>query len=355
MNKLPKEIEIQINSAIISKFPKELASHYIKFLIKIFRGKYAEYFPVQIKNEAELLYLIHLGRALESLENCSGFSEHIKEYNNNVDSSYFVTVVADYLKSISTKIELEPSVEGVSKKADILARIQDSDIYFECKDPKHDILAYYSKEHEEMYSALCSSIEIPCDVSVSYSQKLSQNELVELGLFIKRKLPKITGEGTILDDDGIKVEITSLKKEFINIGDIKITRFWENYQEKALYPGSVINRNGIPIAFFRTDVNAFNNIEEQIRNSKNKVPKNKPLVAVIHSIGIPGKLSDNVKFVSSLFNENKYTSFNGVLFVKYCYNFEKIIEYELQYVNNPFATNQIPNLTQLFRSTIPQL
>ena len=104
--------------------------------------------------------------------------------------------------------------------------------------------------------------------------------------------------------------------------------------------------------FFKTGVTAFKNIESQIRNSKNKVPKDKPLIAVIHAEGIPGKLIDNIEFVNSLFNENKYTSFNGVLFVRHCYTFQRLIEYQFHYVNNPFARNQLSQLSQLFKSTM---
>jgi hypothetical protein len=247
---------------------------------------------------------------------------------------------------------LSQHLTDCKKKADILATINGQDIYFECKNPQHDILSPIEKEHEEMYAALHSSVNKPCDVSITYQDTLTTKQLSDLGDFLKAKLPLVTGEGKILNYEGVKVEVTNVREQFTNIGDIRITRLWDNYQEKALHPGSIINRNGIAMMFFKTGVTAFKNIESQIRNSKNKVPKDKPLIAVIHAEGIPGKLIDNIEFVNSLFNENKYTSFNGVLFVRHCYTFQRLIEYQFHYVNNPFARNQLSQLSQLFKSTM---
>jgi hypothetical protein len=352
MTTTKEQISIQFSSALCSKLPKEVILKHIEFLIKIFKLDYKKYFPVQISDESTLLYLIHLSRSLERLKDCDGFDKHINEFRNGVDSTYFVTIIADYLFSQCSNLILEPSSDEVKKKADILATINGHDIYFECKNPKQNILSPIGKEHEEMYASLSKSINKPCDVSITYSESLTPQQLIELGDFLKVKLPLVTGEGKILNYQGVKVEVTNVREQFIDIGDIRITRLWDNYHEKALHPGSAINRNGIAMMFFKTNVNAFKNIESQIKNSKNKVSKDKPLIAVIHAEGIPGKLVDNIDFVNSLFNEKKYTSFNGVLFVRHCYSFQKLIEHEFHYINNPYSRNQLPQLSQMFKSTL---
>jgi hypothetical protein len=352
MTTTPEQVTIQFNPTLYSKLPKDLISRHFEFLIKTFKLDYKKYFPTSVTNESDLLFLIHLSRSLERLKDCDGFADHIKEFKNGIESTYFVTIIADYLITQSSKLSLEPTSDGLQKKADILATINGQDIYFECKNPQHDILSPIEKEHEEMYAALHSSVNKPCDVSITYQDTLTTKQLSDLGDFLKAKLPLVTGEGKILNYEGVKVEVTNVREQFTNIGDIRITRLWDNYQEKALHPGSIINRNGIAMMFFKTGVTAFKNIESQIRNSKNKVPKDKPLIAVIHAEGIPGKLIDNIEFVNSLFNENKYTSFNGVLFVRHCYTFQRLIEYQFHYVNNPFARNQLSQLSQLFKSTM---
>lgn len=351
MESSPEKININFNTALFTKLPKEFISKHFRFLVKAFGPEYKSLFPTEVLYEPDLLHLMHLSQALEKLKNCEGYSEHINEFKNDIESTYLVTIIAEYLLPKSEKIILEPSSDEISKKADILAFIDGQEIYFECKNPRLGILNPIGEEHEEMYSILHENVTKPCDVSITYQNRMSRDRLIELGKFLRAKLPLVTGEGTILNFQDVRVEVTNVRNQFQSIGDIRMTRFWDNYHEKSLQPGSLINRNGIAMMFFKSGVNAFNNIENQIRNSKNKVPKDRPLIAVIHAEAIPGKLTENIQFVQSLFNENKYTSFNGVLFIRYWYTFKNLINHDFHFINNPFSRNPIPKLSQLFKSS----
>ena len=346
-----EELPIQINADLVSKYSKDLLVKHFKFLAHTFKRDYQKYFPLKITDESDLLYLIHLSRSLEALKDCVGFTDHIKEYKNDIDSTYLVTTLASYLLSRKSKLTLEPVSANISKKADILAIIDNQEVYFECKNPKTDILAPIVKEHEKFYEELHTSIFKPCDVFITYNE-LDDKQIQDLKDFLKKKIPFITGEGEILNRNGVKVEIINVRDKFTDIGSVKLSMLLENYMEKALMPTTLINRNGVALGFTKNNVNAYKNIESQIKNSKNKVSKDKPLIAVINSEGLPGKFSDNVSFVNTLFNETKNTSFTGILFIRWQYSFEKLIEYEFTYINNPFARNQLSGISQLFTSNM---
>jgi hypothetical protein len=117
MTTTPEQVTIQFNPTLYSKLPKDLISRHFEFLIKTFKLDYKKYFPTSVTNESDLLFLIHLSRSLERLKDCDGFADHIKEFKNGIESTYFVTIIADYLITQSSKLSLEPTSDGLQKKS----------------------------------------------------------------------------------------------------------------------------------------------------------------------------------------------------------------------------------------------
>ena len=342
------EINIQFNQDLYQVLRKDFIIQQFDFLTKTFQEDYSRHFPTTIIYEGQLLYLIHLSKALQNLKECKGFDEHIREYKNDVESTYFVTLLADYLKSKNIELILEPELKGLEKKADILISINNQRVLIECKNPKKDVLSLVTEEHEQMYSILSQYISRPCDVSISYETSFTDERLHALGNFLKTKLLDVTGEGIILNTAEVKVEVTNVRDEFQNIEDVKLCRLWENYHSNELNPGTIINRNGIGLFFVKRGVSFESNIKNQFSRAKRKGPIDLPFVLAIHAENISGSLERNIEFISSQFNPNKYRSFSGVLLVRYSYNIKTLIEISFKYVNNPYSRNPIPRFSNVF-------
>lgn len=343
-----EEQALKINPDLLNKIPVEILTKNLQFLIDTFKNEYKDLFPTAIGDEGALLYLMHLAESLRSLSICNGYSEHISEYKNDVFSTYFVTTVARYLQRKVQTLVLEPTIEGINKKSDISVEYFGNIIYFECKNPRKEVLSELVVEHEQMYSILSDYITKPCDISITYKNSLTVDSLHSIGQIMSERLIHVTGEGTIFNRDDIKIDVTNVRTEFVDIGQMTMSRMWENYHENEINPGTIINRNGKSMFLIKKGVSFSNNIERQFKNSKNKVPKDKPYVLCVLSEYISGSLADNINFVSSLFQPNKYTSFNGVLFVRYSYNFNQLINYDLNFINNPYARNPINGLSNMF-------
>lgn len=342
------EVPIQVTGQLVEVVTEQVIRERIQHLVGLFKQDYERLFPTQI-DEATFLYLAHLSFALASLEGCDGFDAHLAEFKNDVDSTYLVTTLASHLRPRVRELRLEPETPSMSKRADVKIILQDGrELFFECKNPKKEILSQLRDEQEPMYEALKECISRPCDVSITYEESLTETELARLGRFLKERLPLVTGEGTILDRDGLMVEVTNVRDSFQDIGEIQAQMILDNYHANERNPVNIINRNGVAIMFVKRGVSVIKNVEQQFKASRNKVPRDAPLILVIQSDYLTGPLDENIRAISSLFQPGKHTSFNGVLLVRWSYNLRDLIDHEFHYVNNPYARKPIADLAALF-------
>lgn len=333
--------------------PEHTIREKIQHLVGLFKQHYETLFSVEI-DEITFLFLSHLSLALEALQDCDGFDAHLKEFRNDVDSTYLVTTLAAYLSPRVQQITLEPETPSTSKRADIKVELETGrTIFFECKNPKKEVLTQLRGEQEPMYEALKGRVSRPCDVFLSYKETLTDDELARLGQFLEERLPLVTGEGTILDRDGIKIEVTNIRDSFQDIGEVQVQLVLENYHANERNPVNMINRDGVAIGFTKRGVSVISNLEQQLKASRRKVPREAPFVLAIHSDYLTGTLDDNLRAISSLFQPRKHTSFNGVLLMRWSYNFRDLIDHEFHYVNNPYARNPVADLAGLFRPNVP--
>jgi hypothetical protein len=342
-------VPIQIKSELLQLIPQDLIHTRIQYLINLFKEKYEKLFETQIADQATLLFLLHLSFSLENLKDCSGFEDHLNEFTNDVDSTYFVTTLANYLQTRGYPVELEPQAGGISKRADIRIRIDGVPLYLECKNPRRKILSSLRSEQEPMYNLLKAKINRPCDVFITYEHPLSQQQLEELGLFLESRLPMVTSEGTICDRDAIKIDVTNLRESFQDIGDVLLQMILENYPAAERNPVTIINRNGIAIGFVKTGVSVLDNLERQIKASLRKAPSDAALVVAVQSEYLTGSLDKNIRQISRLFHPKKFTSINGILLANWSYNFHSLIDFNFQYINNPYSVNPIQDIHRLFR------
>lgn len=341
-------VPFQIKEDLIHYIPPSEVRKRIQYLVNLFKDKYEKLFPTKISDETTLLFLMHLSYSLENLSQCAGFDRHLVEFNNDVESTYFVTVIANYLLSMSQDVEIEPKVEGMSKQADIRIDLDGIDFYIECKNPKKDVLTALRVEQEPMYEVLKDRISKPCDVFIAYNEPLSGEQLEQIGSFLESRLPKVTGEGTIFNRDSIEISVTNIRDSIEDIGEVQTLFILENrYAER--HPIHLINRNGIAIGFTKKNLSVIDSVEQQLKKSRRKVPNAAPLIVAVQSEYITGSISSSLREISSLFQPAKYTSFNGVLLANWRYNFQSLIDMDFHYVNNPYSKNPVLDIERLFR------
>jgi hypothetical protein len=341
-------IPIQIGSEFAHKLPPELIKERIQFLVGLFKRDYKKYFKVNIDTPNSLLELFNLSLCLEGLQHCNGFNEHVNEYKNDVEATRLVSFLAFYFFNKRIPVSLEPTNIENGKKSDILIKYGNEEIYIECKNPRKKLLSSLCPEQEPFYEVLKNYISKPCDIFIEYERDISDEDIKKIANFIKQKLPSVTGEGTILNADGIKISVTSLREKFEDIGEISLQMITDNYHEKAKYPINIINRNGIAIGFCKKNISIKKNIENQLNESRGKSPSNKPLILAIQADTLIGTLADNIDIIEKLFTPTKNTSFNGVLLFDWSYSFEKLIDLKFTYINNPYAKNPIKDISHFF-------
>jgi hypothetical protein len=350
MNK-PRIVNVpfEINADAVKEIDIASLQKSIQYLVSLFKEDYERLFKVQINSTNEALKLMHTANALEKLETAEGFDKHINEYKNDVESTYFVSVLADYLDRKASYIGLEPDIEGHSKAPDIRIMFDKTAFYIECKNPKKDILKGLKEEQATMFNALFQvAYENSCNLTIAYKEPLSDDELAELNDFLKKRLKHVTGEGTILLTDDIEVSVTNFGNRNDDIGEQYFQFIVENrYSERNLI--CLFTRNGTPIAFVKNSISVIDNIESQLKKCKNKVPDSSPLVLAIQSEYLIGHSHKNMKMISNLFKPNKFTSINGILLTNWSYGIKNIINHEFIYINNPYAKNPIIDFERLFR------
>lgn len=213
-------VPFKINADVAKEIDIALLEKSLRYLVTLFKDNYEKLFLVQIDSTNGALKLIHIASSLEKLESKEGFDRHINEYKNDVESTYFVTVLADYLDNKTANIVLEPDIDGHSKAPDIKSMLDKAPFYIECKNPKKDILKGLKEEQIPMFNALYQvAHDNYCNLTIEYNKPLSADDLAELNKLLTKRLKSVTGEGTILLTEDIEVSVTNVGRRNKDIGE----------------------------------------------------------------------------------------------------------------------------------------
>lgn len=343
------KLSLRIEDSILNELDSSKLEVALQALAEVFKKDYEKYFSVDISSVNEALYLTHLGLAMSRIGFVDGFEKHIKEYRNDVNSTHFVTVLADYLLPLTDSLELEPSFDLHPKCPDIKIQFNGRPLYIECKNPKKNILDDLKEEQQYMYKALSDVVlKHPCNLTVTYDERISEKELTKLVAILKERLESVSGEGNIYDNSGVQVAVTSVGKLGADIGEESFSFILEDrHSERNLI--NIISINGVAISFVKRSISVLDNITSQFKKCTNKVPKTESLILAIQSEYLTGHPRENSRIISGLFQPKKFTSINGVLLSSWDYSAENEIENSFIYINNPYARNPVSDFERLFR------
>jgi hypothetical protein len=297
--------------------------------------------PSRITDVSTLRWLFDLNQRLKKLKNCEGFERHIAAYNKNqIQSNFFVTLIASYLSDKNLgDIILEPPIVGKDNISDILLINNNNKVYFECKHTE-SLSNDYSKEHEHMLSILLRYITVPHQISITYNNTITDREIHELGKVIKHNAECVTGDGKIIDNEGIEVQL--IKRE--SYSDKRFRLIWtiisKNIDENCSYPGHVYGINGLTVSLSGPKVDSKKYLREKLKKSKSQSPNNAPYILMIDGNLMLGNLSENVRALSTAFQPSMNTRFSAAVIVNYYSDItsRKLIQNpNFNYVSNPYA------------------
>ncbi len=319
---------------------EQLRNHLVE--LKLILGtRFDVVVPTKIDTVPTIQWVIGLSQRLQKLKQCNGFSRHIKMYTKKqLQSSYFVTVIASYLLDKVGSIILEPPITGVIKKSDILANLRGEQVYLECKhsdDSKFD----YSEEHEHMFSILRGYINVPHQISIRYKKSFSDKALHELGETLREKVNLVTGDGRIINNQDLEVQVITReaheahwdKKIYVIMGIIEI-----DLSDNCSYPGHVYCKEGITLSLSGPQVNYAKVLREKIRRSRCQSPQDRPYILMIDGNSMLGDLTENIRALSTAFQPEINTRFSAAALVTYhpCLDTSDL-NLRFNLVTNPFA------------------
>jgi len=328
----------------------ELQYHLVE-LKSILRTRFGSVVPTKIDTVPTLQWVIGLSQRLQKLKQCDGFDSHIAMYNKKqLQSTYFVTVIASYFLDKVDRIVLEPPITGGSRRPDILVNYRGEQAYLECKyseDSKFD----YSREHEHMFSVLRDYIDVPHQISVRYRKPFSEEALRELGETLRERVNLVTGDGRIVNDPDLEVQVITReaheahwdKKVWVTMSMI-VTDLSDNCR----YPGHVYCRDGITLSLSGPQVDCAKVLREKIRRSSSQSPQDKPYILLIDGNRMLGNLTENIRALSTAFQPEINTRFSAAVLVTYYPRLDTSdLNLKFDLVSNPFAKFPISRQFQL--------
>lgn len=301
-------------------------------------------------HENEFFKLYFLLYALTDLKECIGFSDHIDEYANNFEATYFVTLIADILISHGLEVTLEPNITGHPKKPDIYAHQNGNGVFFECKNPVDPNLI---PEQQAIFDSLSEFISQEYSLACFYEFGLKSEMLLRLREIFHSSLeqdPHIFENRVIIDDKDLKVKIiVSGVSDKIEKSSVIVISGLPVFNHSGFCFMNGINEYGKNIVFYKKA--SPNIVGNQIKKSRNKVPEFIPCVSVIN---ISGPRFDPDFYTNSstkLFDVEKDESISGVIFAQYNFSDKWNIVINLRFVPNPYAMNRIEWLGSIFNQT----
>ena len=311
----------------------------LAYLGDIFGARLQYVVPDRINDLPTLQWIIRLSESIKKLEGFEGFEKHINTYTKKqVQSSYFVTVIASYLADEGVdRIVFDPPVIATGKRPDILVTFQEEQVYLECK--MIDTAQFnYSEEHSRMLSILHNYIDVPHQVDIRYRKSLSDTELRQLGKVLQQRLHQVKGDGKIIDNENLEVQVQLREGYFPTSVNLVLLSIMEDLNDKCHYPQNCYSINGHSISIAGPKVDYSNILRSKIKRSRGQSPNNKPYILMINCNSMLGSLTENIRALSTTFQPKTNTRFSGATIVTYYPRLGSLeLDFKFYLVPNPFT------------------
>ena len=355
VHKTQKQVMVSIEIMKSLNFSIEQLQSCIAYLGDVLGARLKYIIPDRINDSPTLQWIIRLSEDLKKLEGFEGFKSHINTYaRTQVESSYFVTVVARYLSDKGVDdIIFDPQITVTGRKPDILVTYRGEQVYIECKvvsTAQFD----YSKEHNHMLSILRNYIDVPHQLDIRYRKSLSDTELHNLGKVLQQRLNKVKGDGKIIDNENLEVGV--LTRESYQAGTTKLVLgggIMQDTNAKCNYPLSLCGIDGHSVLISGPKVDYSKILRSKIKRSRRQSPDNNPYLLMVDGNSMLGSLNDNIRAVSSAFQPETNTRFSGATLVTYYESLGSVeLDFKFYFVPNPFAKFPVSKaFTSLFSSS----
>ena len=294
--------------------------------------------PRTINDTLTLWHLIDLSQRFQKLKQWDGFDRHIRTYTRRqLQSSYFVTVIASYLTDKVDSIVLEPTIAGRTKKSDILVNFQGEQIYLECK--HIDTSQFdYSGQHEHMFLILRDYIDVPHQIDIRYKNSFTDRELHGLGETLKERANLITGDGKIIDNPNLEVQVQMREAYADKRISVILHAIIQDLHTNCYYPSHTYARDGITLSLSGPEVDYTKVLKNKINKSRSQSPPDQPYILMIGGNRILGGLTENIRALSSAFQPTTNTRFSAAALVTYHSRLgTSDLDLKFNLISNPFA------------------
>lgn len=349
------EVKFHLDASIGTKYKEEEIISIIENLTRTFDYNFIQKYFCNNINFEKFNKFVYLLDAVQNLRQSEGFEEHIKEYMNDFDSTFFVTLIANNIKQSGYDVALEPIIDGIDKKPDLSFSFNGSTVYVECKNPKQNLREYMNTElHNRVFDEIIKYIKKPCDLCVEYINEKSLDNINEVAKYIPQNLSDIKDEGVIYFHDGLKISVTNIRDYPIQRSEISFTWMARDYYSNGLFPMEIICKNNFSIGFIKKGIDDIRKkiVDGQLKRAAKKVCSDQSLIVAIDGNALLGNKTDNELYISSLFKPDKFTTFSGVLILHSSFGVENPPQLKSQYISNPYAKNPVKNISNEFRLKI---
>lgn len=326
-----------LNSANISL--EEIKSHY-DFLTRTLKNEFFGWMPTELNSLSLLQSIVDLSNNLQKLASCKGFEKHIKTYiPEQFGSNSFVSLVAGYFVDKVNSLELEPVLEKTGKNPDIFVKYAQDEVYLECKIIETEQFNF-RREHENIANYISKYVNFPHQVTITYKNTLTNNDISTLGTIIAERLPHVTNEGIIFSDKNIEIHISPRVEygatNFTAIIDMIMV---SNYNGLRT-PSHTFYKDGRSICISGPEVDYSSIFLKKIRKSRRQADSEKSFILVVNTRLMVGDTSNNLSAISHVFQPELNTRFSGVLLVEY-YSVGSKTNLKFIFIRNPFSKNPI--------------
>ncbi len=329
--------QISISKAILGDLPLDQLTSACNTLKRILGDKFSYFVPEQINDLATLNSILYWSKYLPKLEHADNFSKHLELYNKDqIASTQFVTRVASYFVDRVDSIVFEPVIDGGRNRADILIHYRGQQIYLECK--SLDISYDYFAEHERIFCLLRPYLLSGYQVDIKYRNTPSEEDTHRLGKTLQERLPLVTGNGFIINNEDMELQVTKQETNADNPLCVCLTGISEDIDEQSKYPLHVFMQSRFAVSLAGPKVDFKSVIREKLRKSKKQYSAKDPFVLLIDANAMLGNLKENLKAVSTAFQPELNTRFSAAVLVSSFFSMKKpALDFTFNLVSNPYA------------------
>lgn len=330
-----------VNSILGNTPPAEVKSALTTLAESLGAELFDRLVPERVNDISTLQTILDMSRKLRALEGCVGFRNHVSQYKTDSTASYFVTCLAYHLLPVVDSLTLEPEIPG-GHKSDILALLENQEVYIECKHPFSHRRADLFREHQRICGILLKYITVPHQVTLRYRETPSDEAVERLGTRLQAILESVTGNGTVLQSDGITVSVVTREAYGFRGFRAVIPGVSTDLYSRADDPCHVFFEEGKTVEICGPRFDEAATIARLVKKSRVQSPRGKPYVLAISTNGMLGELAEQVSSVRNAFQPRKNTRFSGVLLAGFPREIDEttaeFVEVpKLIWIPNPFA------------------